>query len=51
MINPISSQYAAYTNQLSQPAVPQPKPQQRTSLPQDKVTLSSVDGDHDGDSK
>lgn len=52
MISPVSSSYAAYAGQASQPAVRQPQPQQTTSLPQDTVSLkSTTDVDHDGDSK
>jgi len=55
MTNPISSTYASYANQVSQPAVRQPQPQAQApksgSIPQDTVTLKSTgDVDHDGDS-
>jgi len=51
MISSVSSTYASYANQVSQPAARQPQPQQRGSLPQDTVTLKSTgDVDHDGDS-
>jgi hypothetical protein len=52
MINPISGSTAAYSSQVSQPAVKQPQPNQAGSLPQDTVSLKSAgDVDHDGDSK
>jgi hypothetical protein len=51
MISPVSSSYAAYASQVSQPAS-RPQPQQSSSLPQDTVSLKSAgDVDHDGDSK
>jgi len=52
MIHPVSSAHQNHTNhatQVSPQQRPQPKPQ--TSEVQDKVTLSTGDTDHDGDSK
>ena len=51
MISPVSSAYASYASQVSQPA-PKAQPQQSNTLPQDTVSLKSTgDVDHDGDSK
>jgi hypothetical protein len=54
MTNPISSSHVSHTEQASQPARPQPShPTDKSTLPQDTVTLKSTggDADHDGDSK
>ena len=51
MMNPVSTAYASYASQVSQP-VPKAQPQQSNALPQDTLSLKSVgDVDHDGDSK
>ena len=51
MMNPVTSAYASYASQVSQPA-PKAQPQQSNSVPQDTVSLKSTgDVDHDGDSK
>lgn len=51
MISPVSSAYASYASQVSQPA-PKAQPQPSNPLPQDTVSLKSAgDVDRDGDSK
>ena len=51
MISPVSSSYASYGSQGSQPA-PKLQPQQSNRLPQDTVALkSSGNVDHDSDGK
>jgi len=52
MLNPVSSAHASQASETTKAAAPKPQPQQKSTLPSDKVTLKSTgDANHDGDSK
>jgi hypothetical protein len=53
MVNPVTTSKQLHTNEAGKPAAaPKAQPQQKNTLPQDTVKLSSSgDANHDGDSK